>query len=183
MTGRKGRIPALVFVGIALVLWPGSPLAAQEEDLAASQRQIEDRTVVLQTVRELLDALGSGNLVRLEALHLPQAITISIGSGGEAAYPSIRTLSEVIESIGSVTVPMLERIWDPEVRVEGDIAMVWSPYDFYIDGSFSHCGHDTFQLVRVQESWRIAALAYTISQPPDCALHPDGPPAVIAGSR
>ena len=150
--------------------------------MARSQRQIEDRTAVLETVRELFHALGSRDLARIEELHLPQALTVTSRSTGGAEYPAIRTLPEVLESIGSVTVPMLERIWDAEVRVDGDIASVWAPYDFWVDGSFSHCGHDAVHLVRVNGVWRISAVTYTVAQPPECRTHPDGPPAGIGSS-
>ena len=31
---------------------------------------------------------------------------------------------------------LLERMWDPIVLIDGDIAMVWTRYDFFIDGEF-----------------------------------------------
>ena len=175
---RRGRL-VITLAGVAAL---AGPLAAQESDMARSQRQIEDRAAVLETVREMFRALGSRDLARIEALHLPQALTLTSWSSGEPAYPRIRTVPEVLESIGSVTVPMLERIWDAEVRVDGDIASVWAPYDFWIDGSFSHCGHDSLHLVRVNGSWRISASMYTVAHPPECRLHPDGPPAGIGGT-
>jgi hypothetical protein len=144
--------------------------------LSRSQRQIEDRTEVLATVRALFQALGDRDVVRLEAHFLPQALTTAIRSGAGAEFPRIQTLPEVLESIAAVTVPMTERIWDPEVRVDGDVASLWAPYDFYVDGSFSHCGHDAVHLVRVDGRWRVLSLTYTIAEPPSCRLHPDGPP-------
>jgi hypothetical protein len=48
-----------------------------------------------------------------------------------------------------------ERIWNPEVRVHGLIATVWTPYDFWTDGKFSHCGVDAFDLIKTAEGWKI----------------------------
>lgn len=168
----------LAVAGAAALAATAPPAAAQEPDLAASQRQIEDRTASLATVRALLQAIGRRDLARIEALHLPQALTFVVREG--EAYPAVRTLPEVLDGIGGVTVPMVERIWDPEVRVSGDLASVWAPYDFYVDGAFSHCGVNTIQLVRVAGGWRISAVSYTIARPPACALHPDGPPPGLA---
>ena len=75
--------------------------------------------------------------------------------------------------------PVLERGFRPEVRISGPLATVWLPYDFHLDGRWSHCGVDQFTLVRTAAGWRIAAMAWTIEQPPACEPHPDGPP----GSR
>ena len=41
------------------------------------------------------------------------------------------------------------------VRVNGNLAMVWAPYQFYYKGSFHHCGVDSFQLVRIGGVWKI----------------------------
>lgn len=69
-----------------------------------------------------------------------------------------------------------ERGYDPSVHVAGHLATVWLPYDFYIDGEWSHCGVDAFTFLRTADGWRIASLAWTVQQPPECAPHPDGPP-------
>jgi hypothetical protein len=54
-----------------------------------------------------------------------------------------------------------ERIWSPQVQVDGPMAQVWAPYDFHLDGKFSHCGVDVFTLVQGKDGWQIAAIAYT----------------------
>lgn len=165
------------FFGVAFALaLSDAPLAAQEPEVARTQQQIEDRTQVLATVRELFAALGERDIVRLEALHHPQSRTTAVRSGSGSDSPTTRTLPEVLESIAAVTVPMTERFWDPEVRVDGDVASLWAPYDFYVDGTFSHCGHDAVHLVRMDGRWLVLSMTYTIAEPPDCRLHPDGPP-------
>ena len=68
---------------------------------------------------------------------------------------------------------MRERIWDPEVRVHGPIATVWTPYDFWIDGKLSHCGVDAFDLIKTADGWKIAGGAYTIES--GCKPSPLGP--------
>jgi hypothetical protein len=54
-----------------------------------------------------------------------------------------------------------ERLTDPAIEVDGDIAMVWSPYTFAIDGKVHHCGVDHFSLVREAGSWKIANLSWS----------------------
>lgn len=39
--------------------------------------------------------------------------------------------------------------------------MVWAPYQFYYKGKFSHCGADSFQLVRINGKWKIQYLVDT----------------------
>jgi len=54
-----------------------------------------------------------------------------------------------------------ERLTDPAVDIDGDIAMVWSPYVFTIDGKVSHCGIDHFDMVREAGRWKIANLTWS----------------------
>ena len=54
-----------------------------------------------------------------------------------------------------------ERITDPAVEVDGDIAMVWAPYTVHLDGKLQHCGYDHFDLVREGARWRVLNLTWS----------------------
>jgi hypothetical protein len=44
---------------------------------------------------------------------------------------------------------------EPAVKIDGNIAMVWVPYSFKIDGTVLHCGVDHFDLVRENAEWKV----------------------------
>lgn len=54
-----------------------------------------------------------------------------------------------------------ERITFDVVKIDGDLAMVWAPYKFYVGDRFSHCGVDCFQLVKLNGKWKIQYLVDT----------------------
>jgi ketosteroid isomerase-like protein len=54
-----------------------------------------------------------------------------------------------------------ERISDPAIEIDGDIAMVWAPYVFTIDGKPAHCGYDHFDLVRESGRWKIQNVTWS----------------------
>ncbi len=54
-----------------------------------------------------------------------------------------------------------ERLIDPAIEIDGDIAYVWGRYDFYIDGKLHHCGYDHFDMVREGGTWKIANLTWS----------------------
>ena len=54
-----------------------------------------------------------------------------------------------------------ERISFDVVRVDGPLASAWTPYNFYFKGKFSHCGVNSFQLVRFNGEWKIQYLIDT----------------------
>lgn len=48
-----------------------------------------------------------------------------------------------------------ERISFETIKTDGLLAIAWTPYNFYYKGQFSHCGVNSFQLVRLKGDWKI----------------------------
>jgi hypothetical protein len=54
-----------------------------------------------------------------------------------------------------------ERLSDPAIEMDGDIAMIWGPYTFFLDGKPHHCGVDHFDLVRENGAWKIQNITWS----------------------
>ncbi len=54
-----------------------------------------------------------------------------------------------------------ERITFDVVKIDGPLAIAWTPYQFYYKGQFSHCGVNSFQLLRFNGEWKIQYLIDT----------------------
>jgi hypothetical protein len=54
-----------------------------------------------------------------------------------------------------------ERIHAPEVRIDGNLAQVWTFYTLHVGERFIHCGYDAFQLLRTEQGWKIVNVADT----------------------
>ncbi|HET9747062.1 MAG TPA: nuclear transport factor 2 family protein [Chitinophagaceae bacterium] len=54
-----------------------------------------------------------------------------------------------------------ERITFETIKIDGPMAVVWTPYQFYYAGKFSHCGVNSFQLVKINGRWKIQYLIDT----------------------
>jgi len=54
-----------------------------------------------------------------------------------------------------------ERISRIEIRVDDDMATAWTPYQFYYKGNFSHCGVNTFRLIKTPSGWKIWSILDT----------------------
>ena len=48
-----------------------------------------------------------------------------------------------------------ERITFSSIHIDGNLASVWTPYQFYFQGKFSHCGVNSFQMVKENGEWKI----------------------------
>ena len=51
-----------------------------------------------------------------------------------------------------------EELLDYKVEIDGDLAQVWTPYRFSVNGNFSHCGANSFTLVNTNDGWKIQNL-------------------------
>jgi hypothetical protein len=54
-----------------------------------------------------------------------------------------------------------ERIQFETIKIDGAMAIAWTPYKFYYKGQFNHCGVNSFQLVRINGAWKINFLIDT----------------------
>ncbi|APG66013.1 3-methyl-2-oxobutanoate hydroxymethyltransferase [Tenacibaculum todarodis] len=48
-----------------------------------------------------------------------------------------------------------EKLLSWDIKIDGNLASVWTPYEFYLNGNFSHCGANSFQLFNNNGKWEI----------------------------
>jgi hypothetical protein len=109
-------------------------------------------------VQQLFDAMATRNGDAARAVFAPDAALFSLGGNGKA---SKMPAEEFIGLLASTKNVWLERIWNPTVLIHGHIAVVWAPYDFHLNGQFSHCGMDSFGLMRTAAGWKITYVSDT----------------------
>jgi len=49
----------------------------------------------------------------------------------------------------------LEKLLSYDIKIDGNLASVWTPYEFYLNDNFSHCGANSFQLFNNNGKWQI----------------------------
>ena len=54
-----------------------------------------------------------------------------------------------------------ERLLDYNIQIDGTMAHVWTPYEFWANQQFSHCGVNSFQLFNDDGQWKIIYLMDT----------------------
>jgi hypothetical protein len=60
-----------------------------------------------------------------------------------------------------VTVKFQEKILNYNIQIDGAMAHVWAPYEFYLNDKLSHSGVNTFTLFKEKDSWKIIYLIDT----------------------
>jgi hypothetical protein len=130
---------------------------------------------VVRVAETFLAALSAADTATLSRLLAPQAMIYSVrGSEGEATIGTV-TRDAFLTSLGGEDQELLERMWNPQVLVQDRVAMVWTPYDFHLNGAFSHCGVDVFTLLEGPEGWQVTSITYNVLRE-GCAPSPLGPP-------
>jgi hypothetical protein len=161
---NRPRLARFICGLTALVVAAPAVTVAQSSDQRAAAIAVADSA---------LAAITRGDGVALTDLMVPEAILYPTSTREGATTYRVRTRAE------QRSMPIrgvVERGFRPEAMVSGGVAMVWMPYDLYINGAWSHCGADVFMMVRTEGTWKITAMTWSAEQPPVCEKHPSGPP-------
>lgn len=112
----------------------------------------------------------------LRAMLSPDLVVVAVRETADTATVRHQRVPDFLRGVANGREELRERIWSPEVRVDGPVATLWAPYDFHRGDTFSHCGYDAFQFARIGASWVVTGLTYTVRSSP-CP----GPPGGGAG--
>jgi hypothetical protein len=132
-----------------------------------------ERDAVMKTVQAFFDTMTARDVEAARKILQPQgrfhAMRIKDGK------PDVRPFAneEYLADLQASKQTMRERIWKPDVHIHSLVATVEAPYDFWIDGKFSHCGTDVFDLIKTEDGWKIAGGVYTVET--KCDPSPLGP--------
>ncbi len=117
-----------------------------------------EEQAVLAPVKAMFDGMAKRDAAAIKEPLLPGGTMVLMRDG----KPVQMTLEAFADRVGKPgTTQIEERIHDPLVRIDNDLAVVWAPFEFLIDGKVDHCGTDLFNLVRKDGKWLIASVADT----------------------
>ena len=134
---------AVIGAGLLAAAGTGAPVAAQTDEAA-----------VLEVVTRLFDGMREKDEAKLRSVFMPEA---RLGTNSIDGF--IRQVVGGAATIDEVT-------FDETVLIDRDLAMAWTPYNVYVDGTFIHCGVDLFVMRRIEGEWKILQL--------DDTRHSDG---------
>ncbi|MFN2098844.1 hypothetical protein [Altererythrobacter sp. MF3-039] len=147
--------------------WIAALLAAMATIAGPAAAQDAAVSEITATVDRFFVGLNTNNPDAMAAEMIEQGITTIVIYGDEGERVITRTFKDDIENFRNNTAELNEIYWDPTIVVHRDIAIFWAPYSIDIDGKRSHCGIDSFDMVRVDGVWKISAMAYTV-EPKGC---------------
>jgi hypothetical protein len=135
---------------IAVAVLAATPASAQGQNAA-----------VLAPVNALFAAFEAGDAAAVLRQVYPDGRVTASGPRADGGS-SLRQLSwtQFAERVRPESA-FQERISDPAIHIDGDIAMVWAPFVVRVGGRVSNCGVDHFDLVRENGAWKVMNLTFS----------------------
>lgn len=123
--------------------------------ITASAQSAEDS--VKAVINNLFTAMKEVDAKKLKETFADTAILQTIRRRQDGTYfVQDERIDEFASQISHAKKDSLdERITFETIKIDGPLASVWTPYKFYYAGQFSHCGVNSFQLVRINGRWKI----------------------------
>lgn len=118
-----------------------------------------DAQAALAVFEQFLDCIRTGDRETMLSLVLP-AGSAALSRRPETLFISLVDVVERIPIDGSLGA-MEELVHDVEVRVDDDIAMIWAPYTFLMDGKLHHEGTNIVSLLKRDGVWKMSGVADT----------------------
>ena len=120
-----------------------------------------DANAVLAPINALFAAFEAGDVATMLRHVYPDGRVTASGMRGDGAS-NLRQQSwtQFAKRIKPDTA-FQERIADPVIDIDGDIAMVWAPFVVRVGGKVSNCGVDHFDLVRENAAWKVMNLTFS----------------------
>ncbi|MBL4663722.1 MAG: nuclear transport factor 2 family protein [Flavobacteriaceae bacterium] len=125
---------------------------AQEKFTEADARQVIDT---------FFEGFHKGDTVQMRSVLAPVVGMQSVHSSKDGKhFVSDSKMDEFILAIANrpETDKWEERLLDYRVQIDGNLAHVWTPYEFWFNGNFSHCGANAFTLAKMDDGWKIIHL-------------------------
>lgn len=106
-------------------------------------------------IHNMFDAMREHNGDKLLAQFTDNAILQRAGKGGEVKTNDLKKFAAFVSKTDK---HLDEKLLAVDVSISDNLASVWTPYVFYLDGKLSHCGVNSFQLVKFDNDWKIVYL-------------------------
>ena len=127
---------------------------------ANSQAQNQEIQKVVDT---FFEAFHAKDTLKLQALCEDTMILQSITENAKGTKLSNEKPQAFFKSIASIPAELKfqEKILSYSIQVDGSMAHVWTPYEFYLNGKLSHKGVNAFTLFKKDNTWKIVHLIDT----------------------
>ena len=138
-----------------LLLFPG---------ISASAQELAEDVSVRNTIEAFFSAFHHQDSTALRHLTHSSVSMQSISTNAEGETKiSTESFDNFLKSILSIpeSTKYEEKLHSFDIRTNGVLSSVITPYSFYVNGNLSHCGVNSFQLFKERGEWKIIYIVDT----------------------
>lgn len=124
--------------------------------------QSDEESAIKKTINNLFTGMKTGDSTLTRTAFAPAAIMQTITNKEGKTGIRTESVNDFIKFIGTLHQEKYdERIVFTKILIDGPLASVWTDYKFYLGEKFSHCGVNSFQLVKGDKGWQIVYIIDT----------------------
>lgn len=124
-------------------------------------QEVPDEAAVKSLLASFFSAMKSKDVdVLKRSFHGDAVMHTTLADGGVGKLGNT-AVADFLTRVSSSPAVLDEQLLGIDVQVDGNMAHAWTPYRFYVDGTFSHCGTNSFQLIKTGEGWQIVHIIDT----------------------
>lgn len=114
-------------------------------------------------VEDFFIAFHTKDTVALRELCHPEIVMRTVANTKEGYKLKDEKFDEFLNSIATIpaNLKVFEKLIDYKVEIDGNLAHVWTPYEFYVNDKLSHIGANAFTLYNDNGKWQIIHLIDT----------------------
>lgn len=122
-----------------------------------------DKDDVKKTITTMFDGMRKGDSTVLRGTFHKDMILQSVVNKKDGTTALLtEKADEFVKQVGTPHKEVYdERITWGDIKIDGALASVWTPYKFYLGNQFSHCGVNFFQLMKTAAGWKIIYIVDT----------------------
>ncbi|MBO9673609.1 MAG: nuclear transport factor 2 family protein [Sphingobacteriaceae bacterium] len=124
--------------------------------------QSDEENAIKKTITNLFTGMKDGDSTLVHSAFADGAILQTIVNKEGKVSVRNESVNNFIKFIGTPHQDKYdERIVFNKILIDGPLASVWTDYKFYLGDKFSHCGVNSFQLVKGDKGWQIVYIIDT----------------------
>ncbi len=130
-------------------------------DCFSQENEKTEKAAVESVVNQFFESLEKQDTVLLKEVAFMEGQIWTVNNAVSPARHRMRFFKDDLKTFQSKN-SYHEEAFSMDVKIHEGMAMAWVPYEFRLNGEFSHCGVDVFTLIKKDDAWKIINVSYTI---------------------
>ena len=123
----------------------------------------QEEKAIKQSISVFFEGLQSSDTLKIQSVCHKEMKLQTITEKNTVGGLSYQSNSDFYKSIAAIpkNLKIEERLLSYNIQIDGTMANVWTPYEFYVNDKLSHIGVNSFTLLLENNIWKIVHIIDT----------------------